>query len=228
MNDITIIYYTANKIKECLLKHTLDQLLISARDIPIISVSQKPMNLGQNICVGDIGRDFFNIYRQALIGAKEAKTEYIAMAEDDVLYSPDHFSSYRPDKGVFAYNLEYLSLYTWVRPPMYSSKGRRVLFNLICHRKDFIEAMEERFAKFPDTKNMSTAKWGEPGRYENLLGVKVWKTVEFYTTLDNIVFSHEEAYGYTTLGKRKKLGHHRSYDIPYWGKADKLLDYYYE
>ena len=40
----------------------------SAGDTPIISVSQKPMDLGNNICVGDVERSSQNGYMQLLIG----------------------------------------------------------------------------------------------------------------------------------------------------------------
>lgn len=80
-NDLTIIYYTANFISEKFMENIKSQLLTAAGDLPIISVSQKPMKFGQNICVGNIGRTHINIWRQAYIGALEAKTKYIALIE---------------------------------------------------------------------------------------------------------------------------------------------------
>jgi hypothetical protein len=43
--------------------------------------------------MGDIGRSHLNIYRQILEGCKAATTKYVAMAEDDILYSESHFHS---------------------------------------------------------------------------------------------------------------------------------------
>ena len=64
--DKTIIYYTSNqegslfeeKIRENILKHK--------GNLPIISVSQKPMGFGKNICVGDVGHSYLNEFRQIL------------------------------------------------------------------------------------------------------------------------------------------------------------------
>src|SRR5574337_272588 len=106
--DLTIIYYTSNWLdthNPYFLANTKKQLLKAIGDLPLISVSQKPIALGKNICVGDIGRSHLNIYRQILIGAKAAKTKYVALAEDDILYSWEHFHEHLPEKGKFAYDI---------------------------------------------------------------------------------------------------------------------------
>ena len=72
-NDLTIIYYTANRISPHFMANTQKQLLVAAAGTPIISVSHKRMNLGQNICVGRIGRSSYNIYWQILQGVRAAK-----------------------------------------------------------------------------------------------------------------------------------------------------------
>lgn len=223
MDDITIVYYTANTISDHFAWCTLKYLQQAIGDTPIISVSQKPMKLGRNIVV-PTHRSHVNIYRQALIGAKEAKTKYIALAEDDVLYSPEHFK-HRPSPGKFAYNIGCWSLYTWTEP-MYSFKDRRNLNALICERDLFIEAMEERFAKWPDEDKIPIQNWAEPGKYESHLGVTVRESETFFTNPPNIVFSHETELSYAGLGQRKKLGNLRAYDIPYWGSASRIRSFY--
>lgn len=225
MNDLTVIYYTANSLPEVFDTKIREQLLKAKGDYPLISVSQKPMDFGENICVGDIGRSHLNIYRQALLGAKNATTKYIALAEDDVLYSPDHFK-HRSSDGTFAYNMSTWALYTWTKPATYSYKDRINLSGLICERDLFIEAMEERFARWPgDTAPIRN--WAEPGKYENHLGVTKRVLEKFYTDIPNVVFSHETALSFDNLGKRKRLGYARAYDVPYWGRADQLITYYY-
>ena len=226
-NDLTIIYYTANKISDYFYQNAKEQLLKSAGNIPIISVSQKPIDLGQNICVGDIGQSYINIYRQALIGAKAAKTRYIVMAEDDILYSPEHFA-HRPAPGIFEYNLSVQAIYSWSNPPIFSYKGRRVLSNLICERDLFITAMEERFAKYPDEKSIPLGSWSEPGKYEKALGVTVRKSEGFMTEIPNVVFSHPDAIGYAYLGERKARGTNPTEEIPYWGKAKDIINNFYK
>ena len=222
----TIVYYTANVIPESFGKKVRDQLLKSANGIPIISVSQKPIELGKNICVGDIGRSTLNIYRQALIGAKEAKTKYIAMAEDDALYSPSHFDFVPPKDDTFYYDRNIWGIYTWTKPPVFSYKGRRNLWALICSRDLFIRTMEERFAKYPNDDTVPLQLWGEPSKYERQLGVKVNKWKFYYANEPSIVFSHPTALGYKTLGKRKRLGEKRTEELEPWGSAEKIVSFY--
>lgn len=222
MNDLTVVYYTANAIPEGFAEKTQEILFVASAEHPIVSVSQKPINFGLNIVV-DLPRSHLSIYQQALIGAKAARTEYIALCEDDVLYSSKHFK-YRPTEGKFAYNLGYWSLFTW-SPKVFSYKGRKNLCNLICNRKLFIEAIEERFAAYPDGK-VNLGLWAEPGKYERQLGVIVRETEEFYTDPPNIMFSHETALSFDNLGTRKRMGPLKAIDIPYWGRAEEIASFY--
>jgi hypothetical protein len=92
MKDIyTILYYTSNREDEAFENKIKKKLLEVCGDIPIISVSQKPIDLGQNICVGNAGACDSNLFRQIQIGCLEAKTPYIISAEADCLYPLDYF-----------------------------------------------------------------------------------------------------------------------------------------
>lgn len=224
MSGLTIVYYTANVIPEGFARKTQFQLLKAAGDTPIISVSLEPLNFGNNIVV-DLPRHHLSIYRQALIGAKAATTKYIALCEDDVLYSPEHFK-HRPQPGKFAYNLAYWNIYTWSNPPLFSWKGRRNLGQLICERDLFIKAIEERFLRWPDDSKVDLGIWAEPGKYERQLDVSVRETEEFWTSPPNIVFSHETALSYQNLGRRKRLGELRAIELPDWGRAEEIRTLY--
>lgn len=222
-NDLSVIYYTANELREDFALCVRGFLVAAISDLPLISVSKKPIKLGKNIVVNN-ARSHLGIYEQALVGAYEADTKYIALVEDDVLYTSEHFK-YRPSPGKFAYNLGMWGVYTWVKPALFSWKGRRNLSQLICERELFIRVMEERFAKYPVGPD-DLGIWAEPGKYERQLGVTVQQTETFHTNPPNIMFSHEEALGYQNLGQRKRLGELRALTIPYWGDAAEVLDYY--
>lgn len=241
--DLSVIYYTSNFLEEknpYFLENTKKQLLKAIGTHPLISVSLKPMDFGHNIVVGekdglDSGRSHLNIYRQILIGCKQAKTKYVAMAEDDILYSFAHFHTYTPKRSRFAYDMQKLSLFTWTDPPMYSFRTKRKVVNqLIAPRDLLIEALEERFARIPTLLEQGMdlpeilSKWGDPGRYESLLGITPRETEEFYSQTPSIVFSHEHAYGYLNHSNKKRLGDVRMYDIPEWGKASDVLKLFYE
>lgn len=215
-SDITAVYYSADTAPPEFVKVTHHTLLNALGAIPIVEVHlDDPAK-----------RSHFQIYRQALQGAKQATTKYIALCEDDVLYSPDHFK-YRPSPGKFAYNLAAWSIFTWTDPPMFTHKGtvRKNLNSLICERELFIEAMEERFQKYPNDEADKNV-WAEPGRYENKLGVTVRETEDFYTAIPNIVFSHPTELSYAGLGKRKRVGEFRALEIPHWGKASDIVRIY--
>ena len=226
--DLTVVYYTSNRIREPFGQRVRDLLLSEAAGLPIISVSQKPTDFGENICVGDIGHTYFNIYRQILVGAKAAKTKYIAMAEDDTFYPAEHFKEFRPRDDEFAFDMSRWSLYTWSEPPVFSLKYRISNSTMICARELLVETLEERFAKYPEPDDSLIPIWGEPSKYERQLGVTVRKSVQWWSTCPCIVLTHPDAVGYVKLGERKRLGQLRAYDIPYWGTAARILAAYNE
>ncbi len=215
MKDLTIVYYTVRKIPSNFNLKVLEYLAKAARGSFFIAIEQPETILPSHV----------QIYKNALEGARRATTKYIAFAEDDVLYTHSHFT-HRPSPGVFAYNENVWSIYTWVTPPIFSYKGRRNMYGLICERDLFIEAMEERFAKFPDEKTTPIESWSEPGKYEDNLGVTQQKTKVFYSKDPLVAFSHETALSFKNLGKRKRLGDLRAVEVPYWGRAEDVIKYY--
>jgi len=230
IDDLTVLFYTANVTSSHffdMVTHTLKKAINN--DFPIISVSHKPVNLGTNIVVGDIGRSNYNIYKQVLIGAKAATTTYVACAEDDVLYTPGHFRAYRPDDDTFGYDDNRWSIYTWYRPAIYSKKHRAVMNQLVAPRQLLIDSLEERFAKWPDPATAPMHRFAEPGRaiHEKQLGVKSAK-IEFFASQEpQIMFSHEEALGWIEYGKRKGHEQYRLEELYPWGRADEVLLRYY-
>jgi len=214
-SDLTSVMYTARTISDKFANNTMGQLKEALGDIPLIIVE-----------LDGSTPSHFNIYRMALRGAKQATTKYIACVEDDQLYSPEHFK-YRPRKTPFAYNLGYWGLYTWQDPPIYNYKGRKNLGNLICEREAFIEAMEERFAKYPNPGGEHLKDiWAEPSRYERQLGVQIQEAEDFYSQPPNIKFSHQTELSFEGLGTRKRAGELRALEIPFWGKASDVKKLY--
>lgn len=92
MQSKTIIYYTANRENPGFESKIQESIIRNSGGLPIISVSQKPIKLGKNICVGNVGQSRLNAFRQMLIGAKEAKTPFLVFAEADFLYPPEYFA----------------------------------------------------------------------------------------------------------------------------------------
>ena len=232
--DISVVFYTCNYL-ETQNPHfwakTQEQLKKAAGEHPIISVSHKPMDLGTNIVFQTDKRSHLNIYRQILTGCKVATSEFVAMAEDDIMYSYAHFHTATPKPGRFLYDMEKVSLFTWTKPSMFTFRtNRRVINQLIANRKLLIEALEERFARFDELIAQGQKEediisiWGDIGRYERQLGVTPRQVEEFYCEEPSVVLTHPKAFGFEfNHGKRKKLGDIKIIELYGIGRADKYL-----
>jgi len=195
MGDITIIHYTANKIEDPFASNIRNHLLSWLPEgTPIISVSHKPMDYGENICIPDLEYSIYNIYVQILVGCKAAKTRYIMCQEDDALYNLEHFS-HRPPDDTFAYNLN-----RWIIDnDIFFHRNRANMSMCMAPTALMIETLETRFEKFPNV--MSRAEmgavggFGEPGRLEARMGLPPVKLEVFNTINPTLVFNHRPSVG---------------------------------
>ena len=221
--DLTILFLTVNKVPKAWAEYQKQVLFEAAREASIITLSKEPLNWGTNVLQVE-PESLSNIYWQMLKGAKMATTDYIGIAEDDTLYHVEHFE-FRPQPDEFAYNMTHWSLFTW-GTPTYSWKDRRGNYSMIAPRKLMIEALEERFAKYPNgTPDHATGELGRE-RVERNLGVTHRKLVQFWTTIPIINFNHdfsEEKYQRTHV---KRMGALRAYEVPHWGRAEELVKHF--
>ncbi len=100
----TILYYTSNRENPEFEEKIRRNIVKNCGSLPIISVSQKPIEFGENICVGNIGHSYINEFKQILIGAKQAKTEYLIFAEADFLYPKEYFEFNPTTENVYRYD----------------------------------------------------------------------------------------------------------------------------
>lgn len=210
MNDLTCLYLTVNKVPKDWAEFHMQTLKEAIGDTPLITID-KDMQPEPSVS---------NIYFQMLRGAKMATTPFIAMVEDDVLYPKEHFE-FRPPTDTFAYNMTRWSLFTW--NPIYHYRAWRGNFALIAPRELMIEALEERFKKYPD--GMPEGLAGELGReqIEKRLGVTPRKSMEFHTGTALVVMHHDFELDQMAREHRKGMGKLRAHDIPHWGKAEDLI-----
>jgi hypothetical protein len=222
MTDITIIYLTQNLLPERWVEFQLRTLFESIGGAPIITISRKPVPIvGQHIIQTEPSRAS-NVYWQMLKAAKLATTKYIGVAEDDSLYVQDHFNFIPPRDDTFYYNCSRWSLFTW-STPMYSWRDRKTNACLIANRELVIEALEERFAKYPNgTPDGATGELGR-ARTDKALGLTKRKEAYFYTNNPIIQVDHEFGLDERSKRHRKNWGSLRAYDIPTWGKAEDVI-----
>ena len=230
MDDLTILYYTANRIDERFATRVRQHLheLVDGR-ARIISVSQKPIEFGDNICVGDIGYSAWVCYRQILVGAIAADTPFIACAEDDSLYTREHFD-FRPATEAFYYNRGG----RWILEdqgeprPRFRWRDRTAMCGCIVSRDLLVSTLQARFAKFsePITKTYDPRLkgWGEPGRYEHYLRLPR-VGIEFFTTEHPIItLNHKKGLGGL---RRPNVDDRIEIRLEPWGEAKHLWDFYH-
>jgi hypothetical protein len=219
--DLTIIFLTLNKHPQNWVDYHRSILEEATGDYPIITVSREPYELGYNII--DYGEpSHLNMYKQLLRACKEAKTDYIATAEDDALYPPEHFNFFRPPMDTIMYDMARWSLYWWT--PVYSVKQRVSNCTLIAPRLEYIDALEEKLSKLHDG-NLHYVS--EVGRYERQLGLRPRKVLtNVFCEVPTIHFNSPAGTDPLANQTRKRLGQMKAYDIPYWGKADKIIGEY--
>ncbi len=205
MSDITLVYFTPNLLHEFFAKSIRDHLIESSKGKPIISVSQKPIDFGYNICV-DLKPCHRSEYEQLLIGVKAAKTKYIACCEDDTLYVPEHFE-YEPPDNKFGYNLNHWHL----RSDIYFYRGHKIQSMCIAPTELMTKVLEKRLEEY-------TVDAVEGRRMAGI------KDVVFNTKIPPITFRHKYSQsGIPRIPERYK----KALELPYWGKAPDLWNKFY-
>ena len=201
--DLTVVYVTSNREDEKFEGKIIDALKESATDLPIVSVSQKPIDFGENICVGDIGAKPENVLKQLIIGAKAAKTRFVAVGESDFLY-PKTFFEFVPPRDDTFYYPDNVYIF-WVNRSRFYRKRLREMLS-VTNREHFISVLE----KVLDGLNDHIAN-----------RVKVFtKQGAFWTDIPLITFKTRNGMHWKSPfikeGSTKKL--------PQWGTAQDLLN----
>lgn len=148
MPNLTAVYCTDHSAPDDVT--SLCRNALSEADIPIISVSQRPIDFGKNICIGEIGRSYLSLIKQVILGAEAVQTDYVAMTEHDCLYPVDYFEFIPKEPDVFYYNKNHY-YFVWGKNGIGTcAKTKRKTFTvsqLICSREVLLDAMAERLIK---------------------------------------------------------------------------------
>lgn len=98
-----IVYYSDCRGDERILQAVRQQIRRAAGDLPIVSVTLKPIDFGKNIAL-PLLRSYETMFEQILVGLKALDTDLVYFAEHDVLYSPESFQFTPPTRDRFYYN----------------------------------------------------------------------------------------------------------------------------
>jgi hypothetical protein len=180
--DKEIIYYTDGRLEGTYLCKLVRSLILKS-NLPITSVSLKPIDFGRNIYFRE-SRRHSTLYKQILIGLKASKARFVFFCEHDVLYHKSHFE-FKPEReDIYYYNNN------WLKFRM--SDGKVVSYDsgplsqLCASRKLLIKHYEKRLAMI---KNGERAYGYEPGSGQSRAidnpGIEY-----FYSKIPNIDVRH--------------------------------------
>jgi len=220
MTDLTLLYYSANTIEDTLGENVRKHLLSVAGDkYPIVSVSQKPLDFGKNYFVGEIGRSYYNCYKQILTGAYAVDTLYVACCEDDTLYNIEHFAHRPSSDTVFSYNKNMW----YCEETEFWTKGWTGMLSCIVGTQYLIDTLEPRYKRYPEeikTRDYHYFKeFVEPGRFDKA------KAEYWESTVPIVTFNYFNAMG----GKTKSVAHppKATLDLEPWGNCWDLKKKYW-
>ena len=221
MYDKTIIYYTSNRENPKFEAKIRNNILKQKGNLPIINVSQKPINFGNNICVGDVGHSYLNEFRQILIGAKKAETEYLVFTESDFLYPQNYFSFEPKGANIYRYNNVWI---LFKNPRLYSYRRKNHSVGAQIGKRDYIiKLLEEHLEGAPEWFDGEIQPKDKNGVYK-----KDVFTVPFELFGSNIpCVSFKTGQG---MRKFTNVLHGRSnlsMKLPYWGHAGNLRKEYF-
>lgn len=205
MSDVTILYYTSNredpKFEEAVRQNTFN----NSNGLPIVSVSQKPIDFGRNICVGEHGSSYYNEFKQIQIGLREIDTKWVLVTEADVLYPPEYFQ-FVPEDDFIVYRYHPVYVHFEKRPSKFYYKG----FSdgaQIMHREKWLDLISQ-FVK---------DEWDYQGKFRTPWVVPDTVDEKSWNGSPAISFKTRKGVSYATGLKEGKVE-----VLPYWGDIKQI------
>lgn len=213
----TIIYYSSGREDEILEANVQENIRKHCGDIPIISVTQFPMDFGENICIGDQGASGYNMFRQVQIALMEAKTEFVMSAEADCLYPPDYFE-FTPDRNDICYRNSNLYVMPDKRS-FYFHKKEGATHAQIVGREFYLDTLNKLFEGAPqwsvEEKNFPKERHKK---------VDIFDNIAYYETENPVVqIKTHKGLRYYTRSDRTPIQ-----SIKYWGDGKSFRARYYQ
>ena len=214
-DSLSVLYYSSGRERRDFEQRVIDNLLKVCGDLPIVSVTQYPLNLGENICVGDVGVSGFNMFRQVEIALRHCRSRFVVSAEADCLYPPDYFY-FTPERDDVCYRDSNLYVMPDARDYFFYKKEGATHAQVV-GREFYLETLTTLFRGAPqwctEEKNFPKERWGKKD---------VFSKIEYFRT-DNPVVQIKTHAGmrYYTHSERTPV-----YELPYWGLGKATRLYY--
>jgi hypothetical protein len=214
---VTCVYYTNNREEPLFQERMQKTLLETLGDVPLISVSHKPMNFGKNICIGEKVPSSHNLYRQLQVGAIEAKTKYVCTGEADNLYPKEYFE-FLPANDRMIYKVGNIYILWALSNKVKQFYRKRESESAIVVGRDYlIETIDKQLK--------GKEQWGEKGDYEGIITPHLSNFGDcsiFHNAIPVITFK-------TDNNLHRKSPYDRSSGrtvVPYWGTCYSLIRKY--
>jgi len=160
-----ILFFTDNQLALKIAHKVQKNLRAVSKDIPITSVSLKPMKMGHNIHL-PLQRGKITMYTQILIGLESMETDIVFFAEHDCLYPPSQFDFTPERKDLFYYNQNWYKVW----PDGFAAHwDANQVSGLVAYRTHLIDFYRARLAEIEDKGAGSSYEPG--GRDKSLYGV---------------------------------------------------------
>jgi len=233
MPDLTIVYLTDDSpMDPDVLRVCRRNVLESAGDTPIVAVSQTedlPDVWGRRVKVWAMGRSWRSFYRQVEAGLDAATTPWVAIAERDNLYPPEHFAFRPPDPYIPCWYNDHMWMVQWVKtaahPELngtYSYHQNRQSFCTLLADRVALLAQVRRYLEVihADARLLAMASGGR--KAHKLRGylepvVPPLPSALFKTTTPILDIRHDANWS----GQRR--GTSRRMELPPWGRWDTWL-----
>lgn len=218
-----LVYYTDHSADEKILLACQAQLkrCMEIWKYPLISVSQKPMNFGQNFVMDKMEKSVISMYKQILKGLKECKTDVVFFVEHDVLYHPSHFDFTPEKEDHFYYNRNEWHVSSVTGKAVFYLHNNTTELSafrepLMTHIKRALETNSDRFhASYGITPPRGIPPEEQKGKHSGTYMSKVPNIdIRHPNTLSRQRMTKEEF-----RSERSRRGWTESDGIPGWGKT---------
>jgi len=180
-----IVFYTDNRIEDGLAESVRRHILLA--DLPISSVSLRPISFGNNIVL-NLERSYLTMFKQILAGLEAMETDLIFLTEHDVIYSKEHFEFTPPRRDIFYYNKNCWQVRQTDGHAVYWDAKR--VSQILGYRDLFLQHYRERIRKVEET-GFSRRMGFEPGTHGRPERVDDLKSEFFETKIPNLDIRHK-------------------------------------
>jgi len=219
------IYYTDNRLDSNIMQVCQNQLKQSLNGHKLVSVSLKPLDLGENITL-DLERGYLTMFKQILAGLEACMADVVFLCEHDVLYHPSHFDFTPPDRTKIYYNANVWHLRVSDGHAVYYTAKRT---SQLCAYRDVLIRHYRKRVALVEQDGFSRKMGFEPGSHNRTERVDDLKSDTWQSEHPNVDIKHDqnltparwkqEAF----RDKRNCQNWQESDEIPYWGVTKNIF-----